>query len=80
MTRVGLGHTGRPLVASRGVALAYGLVHVGAFVRVGSGLLPTSMGALALAVAGMLWSAAFGLFVALYASALFGPRVDARPG
>ena len=76
MTRVGLGHTGRPLVAPRGIALAYAMVHLGAFVRVVSVLLPGT-GATALAAAAMLWAAGFGLFLALYTTILLGPRVDA---
>jgi len=77
MTRVGLGHTGRPLVAPRGVAVAYGMVHLGAFARVGTAFLP-NIGTPALAVAAMLWAGAFGLFLVLYVSVLLGPRIDAR--
>jgi uncharacterized protein involved in response to NO len=79
MTRVALGHTGRPLVAPRGIALAFCMVHLGAFVRVGSALLP-GMGTPALALAAIAWSGAFGLFLVLYASILLGPRVDGNAG
>jgi uncharacterized protein involved in response to NO len=77
MTRVALGHTGRPLFAPRGIALAYGMVHLGAFARVGSAFSP-STGTPALAAAAMLWAAGFGLFLALYTAILLGPRVDAK--
>ena len=33
MTRVALGHTGRPFVAPRGIAVAYGLVLAAALTR-----------------------------------------------
>ena len=79
MTRVGLGHTGRLLIAPHGTALAYAMVHLGAIVRAGSALLP-STGTPALAAAAMLWAAGFGLFLVLYAAILLGPRVDGRPG
>lgn len=75
MTRVALGHTGRPLVVPRGIALAYVAVQIGAVVRVGSALLPR-MGTPALALAAMLWGAAFGVFLYRYAPILFGSRAD----
>jgi len=31
-------------------------------------------------VAGLVWVAAFGLFVAMYAPMLLRPRVDGKPG
>jgi uncharacterized protein involved in response to NO len=70
-----LGHTGRPLVAPRGVPLAYAMVHLGAVARVGVSLLPNMP---ALIAASVLWAGAFGLFVALYAPIRIGRRVDAR--
>jgi uncharacterized protein involved in response to NO len=79
MTRVALGHTGRPLVGPRGIALAYGMVQLGAVVRVGTAILPGAATP-ALAWAAMTWSAGFGLFVVLYASVLLGPRVDGKAG
>lgn len=79
MTRVGLGHTGRPLVLPRGAVACYGLVHVGAAARVASALWPAQQAALLLA-AGLLWAGAFALYAALYAPILFRPRVDGKPG
>lgn len=79
MTRVALGHTGRPLVAPRGVVAVFGLVHAGALVRLGAAFAP-GISLPLLTVAGVLWGAAFGLFVALYAPILTRPRVDGAPG
>ena len=76
ITRVALGHTGRPLAVPRGIALAYACVNLGAVVRVASAALP-GMGTPALALAAVLWAAGFGLFLARYASILLGPRVGA---
>jgi uncharacterized protein involved in response to NO len=81
MTRVGLGHTGRPLVAPRGAVLAYGLVSAGALLRTfGPLLAPPSFAFPVLVVSGLLWSAAFASFLAAYAPILLRPRVDGQPG
>lgn len=79
MTRVGLGHTGRPLVLPGAVVWIYLSVHAGALARVASALLPEFHDPL-LAVAGMLWAAAFAGFAVVYAPILTGPRVDGKPG
>jgi uncharacterized protein involved in response to NO len=80
MTRVGLGHTGRPLVPPRGTVVAYVLVSAGALVRTVGPIYFEGPHFPALAVAGTLWAAAFGLFVVLYAPILTRPRVDGQPG
>ena len=79
MTRVPLGHTGRPLVLPRGAVACYALVHLGALLRVTAAALPASPPAL-LVAAGVAWAGAFALYAALYAPILWGPRVDGRPG
>ena len=80
MTRVGLGHTGRPLVLPTGALGSYVLVHAGAAARVGAGLLPGPVQAPLLLIGGLLWAAAFGLFAILYGSILTRPRVDGKDG
>jgi len=81
MTRVALGHTGRPLVLPRHAVACYGLVHAGALARVASALAPgATAAAFLLALGGVLWAAAFGLYVVLYAPILVRPRVDGREG
>ncbi len=73
MTRVALGHGGRPLVAARPIVLAYGLVIASAALRVAA---PFAGGAgyeHTLAVAGALWSAAFAVFTAVYLPILLAP-------
>jgi uncharacterized protein involved in response to NO len=79
MTRVGLGHTGRPLALPAGGALLYALAHAAALARVASALVPAVSASL-LVVAAVAWSLAFGGFVALYAPILLRPRVDGKPG
>jgi uncharacterized protein involved in response to NO len=78
MTRATLGHTGRELVAPRPAVIAYGLVAVAALVRAfGGAFLPH---ALALALAGVAWIAAFALYLAAFAPMLLTPRPDGKPG
>jgi uncharacterized protein involved in response to NO len=80
MTRVSLGHTGRPLALPRGAVGSYALVHAGAAVRVGAAFAPGPVQGDLLIVGGLLWAAAFALFAILYGSILTRPRVDGEPG
>jgi uncharacterized protein involved in response to NO len=80
MTRVGLGHTGRALVLPKGAIGSYLLVHAGAAARVMATLVGEPARAPLLLIGGLLWAAAFGLFAAIYASILWRPRVDGKPG
>jgi uncharacterized protein involved in response to NO len=80
MTRVGVGHTGRPLVLPSGAAGCYLLVHAGAAARVGSALAPGAQQAPLLIASGLLWAAAFWLFSIVYWPILTRPRVDGREG
>lgn len=81
MTRASLGHTGRPLTAGRGTTTIYFFVTLAAVLRL---IAPLAGGEylLVLSLAGTAWSAAFGLFVLLYARPLALPRIasgdDAR--
>jgi uncharacterized protein involved in response to NO len=79
ITRVSLGHTGRPLVLPSGIVAAYILIQVGALLRVSTGLtvLPWHTGVL---ISGVCWSAAFALFLWRYLPVLMSPRPDGRPG
>ena len=80
MTRASLGHTGRALVVSRPTVGAYGLLAGAAVVRVfGAAVLPLPYtGVIVLAAA--LWTAAFLLFLWVYAPMLLRPRVDGKAG
>jgi uncharacterized protein involved in response to NO len=76
MTRVGLGHTGRPLVLPRGAVGAYALVHAGALLRVVAAALPPALATPLLLSGGLLWAGAFWLFAGVYAPILGRPRPD----
>ncbi|MGH9643821.1 MAG: NnrS family protein [Terriglobales bacterium] len=80
MTRASLGHTGRALIVARPIAYAYGLLTAAAVVRVfGAAVLPVPYTAVVF-IAASLWTAAFVLFLALYAPILFMPRADGKRG
>jgi uncharacterized protein involved in response to NO len=80
MTRAALGHTGRPLVVTRPIAYAYGLLAVATLVRVfGPAFLPVAYPQTVL-LAAAVWTTAFGIFLWVYTPILLTARVDGRAG
>lgn len=80
MSRAALGHTGRALVASRPITIAYVLLCLASLVRVFLPSLAAVEYRWTVMLAGALWFAGFGLFMVVYTPILMRPRVDARPG
>jgi uncharacterized protein involved in response to NO len=80
MTRVSLGHTGRPLAAPSWATAAYVLVSAGAAMRVVGPLLMPTAAAVAWTLSALLWAGAFAAFLSGYAGMLLAPRVDGKPG
>ena len=80
MTRVGLGHTGRPLVLPRGVVWSYALAHAAAGARVAAAFAGPAGQRAWLVASALAWAGAFALFAIRYARILTAPRADARPG
>jgi uncharacterized protein involved in response to NO len=80
MARVALGHTGRPLVASKPMAGAFVAVTLAACARVFGPLLFRTAYLLVLVVSGGLWTAAFLIYLLAYAPILSRPRIDGRAG
>ncbi len=79
-TRASLGHTGRPLVVSRSIGIAYVLLLLAALVRVfGPTLLPSSYIA-TIETAALLWIVAFAIYLVVYAPILTLERADRKPG
>lgn len=78
ITRTALGHTGRPLTAGRSELAMYLLIQAGVVTRMlaAGNVMRSSM----LIVTAALWSAAFILYIAVYAPYLTAPRVDGREG
>ncbi|WP_116368770.1 NnrS family protein [Parahaliea mediterranea] len=79
MTRVSMGHTGRPLRLLPGGLLIFMSVILAALLRlaVAAGWLPYQGGLWASALA---WIGAYVLFVLLYGPVLWAPRPDGKPG
>lgn len=80
MARVSLGHTGRMLEPARIVHLAFGLITLGAAIRVCLPIVMPDSYATAILVSGLFWMAAFAIFVLIYAPILIQSRVDGKPG
>ncbi|MBP0597778.1 NnrS family protein [Herbaspirillum sp. LeCh32-8] len=72
MTRVSLGHTGRPLAADRMTTGIYIAVSAAALCRIGAALLPAP---LLLSASAACWTLAFLMFVARYGAVLLQPRL-----
>ena len=80
MTRVGLGHTGRPLQLPPQVVWCYVLVNGGALSRVAAPFVGGNAHQALLLVGGVAWAAGFGLFAFRYWRILTEPRPDGKPG
>jgi uncharacterized protein involved in response to NO len=80
MTRVALGHTGRPLQIHLLTTSAYLLVSAAVLTRVFGTWLPWISYQVLIAVSAAMWTTAFALFLRVYGPILLGPRVDGRPG
>lgn len=79
MSRVSLGHTGRPLKLARGFVLSYIFVTVSGIIRVASGFLPEYYGE-GILLSGIFWALSFMIFILFYFSILMSPRADGKPG
>ena len=79
MTRVTMGHTGRPLKLLRFGLLAYIAIILATVLRllVAAGALDFRLG---VSLSALAWIIAFGLFVILYGPVLMSPRADGKPG
>ena len=80
ITRTALGHTGRPLKAGRGELLMYLLIQIGVIARFTAAVGSSGMRPAMLLLAAASWSAAFVLYVAVYAPYLWSARIDGREG
>jgi uncharacterized protein involved in response to NO len=80
ITRTARGHTGRPMRASRPEVLAYLLVTAAAVVRVLLPLVAPQHRVVSLVGAAFAWSAAFGIYLFVYAPWLVTTRLDGKDG
>lgn len=80
MSRVALGHTGRPLEVPGYIALAFALLFLAALTRPILSLFDLALSPWARRVSALLWAVAFALFLAHYTKILVTPRADGRDG
>ncbi|WP_425045675.1 NnrS family protein [Primorskyibacter sp. S87] len=76
MSRAALGHSGRPLIAPRPMALGYAMIAMAALMRWVGGALP-ALYQPATVASGLFWCGSFMLFLFAIWPALTGPRVGA---
>ncbi|MGK2953480.1 MAG: NnrS family protein [Thiobacillus sp.] len=80
MARVSLGHSGRMLEPASLMTWAFVAANLAALIRVAVPLLIPQAYTTGMAVSGLAWIVAFGLFAAIYTPILLRPRVDGKPG
>jgi uncharacterized protein involved in response to NO len=73
MTRVSLGHTGRPLAADRMTTWIYAAISAAALLRIAAALMPAPR---LLSLSAACWTLAFALFALRYAPLLLRPRLN----
>mgnify|MGYP001326315517 FL=1 len=79
ISRVALGHSGRPLVLPKGMVFAFVAIHLAALIRVLTAfeIIPWHPG---IGSSTLLWLFAFGMFLYRYTGILASPRPDGREG
>jgi uncharacterized protein involved in response to NO len=80
MTRTARGHTGRLLVADHFELAMFLLIQAAAVTRVFGGMLFPAQYMASIALSGVLWALALGLYAVRYWPILTRPRLDGRPG
>lgn len=80
MSRVSMGHTGRPLEVPRYLAWAFALIILAAVIRAFLPILAPVLTAWAWRISALLWISAFGCFLYRYLPILTSPRPDGKPG
>jgi uncharacterized protein involved in response to NO len=80
ISRVSLGHTGRPLQPPKAMPFAFAMIFVAMILRAfGPWLMPEQQ-LLFIDLSVIAWFVAYGLFVFIYGPMLAKPRADGRPG
>jgi uncharacterized protein involved in response to NO len=80
MTRVALGHSGRPIVASPAMVVAFVLVTAAGLARLGSYVDWIGGGLAGLAISAVVWSLAFSIYALEFMTRLWLPATAAHEG
>jgi len=80
ISRVSLGHTGRPLQINALITLAYVAILIAALVRVVIPVWLPEFYTIGIAASGVLWIFAFSIYVYFYGPMLLKSRIDGHPG
>jgi len=80
ISRVSLGHTGRPLAPPKVMSIAFFMMSLAALVRVFGPLLVPEKALLFYDISAFCWLIAFGSFVIKYGPMLWSARADNHPG
>jgi uncharacterized protein involved in response to NO len=80
ITRTALGHTGRMLVAGAAETAMFVLIQLGVVARLAAALAAGGARTASLVAAAGCWSAAFVLYLVVYAPYLSRPRIDGKEG
>jgi uncharacterized protein involved in response to NO len=76
MARVALGHTGRPIVAGTPVTASFWMMQAAVLLRCWAILATDENYTSWITVSGLMWVAAFALYLAVYTPILLQPRPD----
>lgn len=79
MSRVALGHTGRPLICSRAIVAAFYAMQAATIIRILGLTILTDYYVVWVTFSGLLWSAAFLIYLIIYTPILLEPRPDGQP-
>ncbi|MES9868962.1 MAG: NnrS family protein [Sedimenticola sp.] len=80
MSRVSLGHTGRPIISSALVNLSFLLLNIGVAIRVFAPIIAPAQYTAWIHLSGGVWTLCFLVFFLSYLPILTKPRIDGRPG
>jgi uncharacterized protein involved in response to NO len=80
ITRVALGHSGRPMRVDQFIVFGYALISIAALVRVLGPWIFPQQSLMAFEISGSLWFLSHVIFLTIYSPILCSPRADGKPG
>lgn len=80
IARTTRGHTGQRMLSSPFDILMFSAIQIAAVVRLSANYVAVGVRPHFLIASALMWSAAFLFYIIKYASSLFRPRIDGRPG